>query len=66
MDLEDLRNELEGLFEQDPGKDISHPRLEAVHRLDLSYLDTVGFNWEGSTIHPCTRAALLTKTRFFL
>ena len=63
MDLEDLRNELAGLFDQDPGKDggpstgdISHPRLEAVHGLDLSCLDTFGLNWEGSTMHPRTRS----------
>ena len=61
MDIEDLRTELEGLFNPEPDDsyggpstgDTPHPRLEKEHGLDLSYLKT--FNWEGSTGHPHTR-----------
>lgn len=62
MDIEDLRAELEWLFNPEPDedggppiRDIPHPRLEKKHSLDLSYLETSGFIWEGSTIHPHTR-----------
>ncbi|HBA38312.1 MAG TPA: hypothetical protein DCZ05_00805 [Deltaproteobacteria bacterium] len=60
MDIEDLRADLEALFNPEaedygerPTGDIPHPRLEKEHGLDLSYLET--FNWEGSSIHPHTR-----------
>lgn len=62
MDIEDLRADLEELFNPEPDgdggpptRDIPHPRLEKEHGLDLSYLETPGFAWEGSTIHPHTR-----------
>lgn len=62
MDVEDLRAELNGWFNPEPDedggpptRDIPHPRLEKEHGLDLSYLQTHAFMWEGSTIHPHTR-----------
>jgi hypothetical protein len=70
MDIENLRAELEALFnpEQDedggpPTRDTPHPRLEEEHGLDLSYLETPAFMWEGSTIHPHTRVYLPDEPR---
>lgn len=55
MDTEDLRADLEALFNPEPDDfggrpsgDIPHPRVEKEHGLDLSYLKT--FNWEGSSV----------------
>lgn len=60
MDIEELRTEIAAIVDLEPdpdvsGRDIPHPSLHDVHRLDASYLETAGYNWEGSTIHPHTR-----------
>jgi hypothetical protein len=72
MDLEELRERIESILDPEPEPDLSprevpHPRLERVHGLDLSYLNTA--DWEGSSIHKHTRLssseddALHTLTR---
>jgi hypothetical protein len=70
MDIESLRAGLEALFnhEQDedggpPTRDIPHPKLGEEHGLDLLYLETPAFMWEGSTIHPHTRVCLPDEPR---
>jgi len=60
MDLEQLRNEIAGIVdpERDPAlpiREIPNPTLHDTHGLDVSHLETVGWSWEGSTIHPHTR-----------
>ena len=60
MDIEELRADLEALFNADPTTlaDIQ-PEISPIRGwkkrrgLDLSYLQT--FIWEGSTVHPHTR-----------
>lgn len=60
MNIEELREEIAAIVDPEPdpdvsGRDIPHPRLREVHRLDASFLETAGFNWEGSTMHSHTR-----------
>ena len=60
MDIEELRAQIEGLFNStldDDGNhrigDLSHPKLEEKHGLDLTYLKSVSF--EGSSIRSDLR-----------
>src|SRR5687768_13635131 len=60
MDTEEMRKEIEGIFEpeidDDNGlllREFPHTRLQKVHKLDLSYMHTI--DWEGSSIHRYTR-----------
>ena len=68
MDIEELREELEWLFNPEPDedggpptRDLPHPRLKKEHGLDLSYLET--YTWEGASIHPNTRLCPLDENR---
>lgn len=70
MDIEDLRSELLGLFNPEPDDyggpprgDIPHPRLEKEHGLDLTYLETFTFKWEGASHHPRTRLCQPDESR---
>lgn len=60
MNKEDLEDEIYTLFHPEleeglyPGE-IAHPRLEADHKLDVSYLRNMVFDYEGSSMHPTTR-----------
>ena len=61
MDLEEVRYQIHLLFNPEPDEDwggpyeFPHPRLEKVHKLNFSYMDSL--NWEGSSVHKYTRLA---------
>lgn len=60
-ELDALREEIDYLFNPEPEdferptRDYPHERLERLYGLDLSYLKTVAYGWEGSSIHPSSR-----------
>src|SRR5258705_9339556 len=58
MDLEDVREQIDLLFNPEPEErdgppEFPHPRLEKVHKLDFTYMRSI--NWEGSSGHRYTR-----------
>lgn len=72
MNLEQVREQIDLLFDPDPedfGRDgppeFPHSRLEKVHKLDFTYMQSPA--WEGSSVHRYTRFcaddALDTLTR---
>lgn len=60
-DLEELKEQIELLFNPEPDefapgpRDFPHPTLEKVHKLDLAYLRSI--DWEGASMHHYTRLA---------
>lgn len=57
MNIEDLRAEIDAILNPEPDpdlplRDIPRPKLRDLYGLDVSYLETVGWDWEGSSIHP--------------
>ena len=64
MNLEELRYELDILFNPEPEEGIeprefAHPLLKKRYGLDTSYLETLA--WEGSTIHEHTRIVSIRR-----
>ena len=58
MSIEELRAEIRSIVDPEPdpetsGRDVAHSRLNEIHGLDISYLETS--IWGGATVHPRTR-----------